>query len=206
MIPCTAEEIALELSLDDGQSFDPEVLKNAAAAVLHYFRFELEREEVSLKEFASALRKVLKDLGFDLQEQAVKIAPASSAGLAVSKTESGPSSPVNVIPLEEPADTPCVAVEVATGSTIEIDLGSLEKRSDAGELQFFQSLKADFLERLRSNPQIIVCYGLRGCAKNLCAARRWSDRCQELSDDIVGFLRACLRDHAGSRRPVLCIR
>ena len=59
LIPCSAEEIALELSLEEGQSFDPEILKNAAAAVLHYFRFELQRQEVSLHEFAAALRRVL---------------------------------------------------------------------------------------------------------------------------------------------------
>ena len=51
------EDIALELTLEEGQDFDPEVLKNATAAVLHYFRSELDQQEVSIQEFASALRR-----------------------------------------------------------------------------------------------------------------------------------------------------
>ena len=194
MIPCTAEEIALELSLEPGQTFDPEVLKNAAAAVLHYFRHELQRQEVSLKEFATALRRVLKDLGFDLKEYEMKVTSPTIP------SDSNSAASDSLVPA-------AASVAVSSGLTTEIDLGSLEKQSGgAGELQFFQSLKADFLDRLQSNPQVIVCHGLRSCSKNLCAARRWSDRCQELIDDIVRFLRACLKDYADGRRPVLCVR
>lgn len=191
LIPCSAEDIALELTLEEGQDFDPEVLKNATAAVLHYFRSELDQQEVSIQEFASALRRVLKNFGFKVAECEAAPAAAPHAFPATSSTQPPPLS-------AQPSHAP---------RSVEIDLGSLEQSSGAaGELQFYQLLKTDFQERLNARPEIIVCHGLKSCAKNLCAARRWSERCQELSDNIVEFLRACLREHSGIARPVLCVR
>ena len=43
---------------------DPEVLRHAAASVFHYFKNELERETVTVGEFAVAMEKVLRKLGF----------------------------------------------------------------------------------------------------------------------------------------------
>jgi hypothetical protein len=34
--------------------------------------------------------------------------------------------------------------------------------------------------------------GLRGCAKQLAGARRWSARCELIQDQIVEYLRGCL--------------
>lgn len=191
LIPCSAEEIALELTLEDGQDFDPEVLKNATAAVLHYFRSELDQQEVSIQEFSAALRRVLKTFGFQVAE----FEPGQASSPHTFALASGvPPQP----PLSSPSHPP---------RSLEIDLGSLEQSSGAaGELQFYQLLKTDFQDRLKASPEIIVCHGLKTCAKNLCAARRWSERCQELSDNIVEFLRACLREHSGIARPVLCVR
>ena len=63
-IPCSAEMITVEIVGNAGGPFDPEMLQHAAASVFHYFKTELEREAVTVGEFAGALEKVLRDLGF----------------------------------------------------------------------------------------------------------------------------------------------
>jgi hypothetical protein len=63
-VPCSVEMISVELTGNTGNSLDPEVLRHASASVFHYFKNELERETVTVGEFASALEKVLRQLGF----------------------------------------------------------------------------------------------------------------------------------------------
>jgi hypothetical protein len=63
-VPCSVEMISVELTGNAGGSLDPEVLSHAAASVFHYFKNELERETVTIGEFAGALEKVLRKLGF----------------------------------------------------------------------------------------------------------------------------------------------
>lgn len=63
-VPCTAEMISVELSGNAEGALDPEVLRHATASVFHYFKTELERESVTVGEFAQALEKVLRQLGF----------------------------------------------------------------------------------------------------------------------------------------------
>ena len=67
-VPYSAESISVELMGDAAKVFDPEFIKNAAAAVFHYFREELDRESVTVAEFSLALEKVLR--GFKLNEAA----------------------------------------------------------------------------------------------------------------------------------------
>jgi hypothetical protein len=62
-IPCSPEMISIELVGQADQSLDPEILRHAAASVFHYFKFDLERESVTIGEFAGALEKVLSNLG-----------------------------------------------------------------------------------------------------------------------------------------------
>lgn len=64
-VPCSAETVTFELIGEAAQDLDPEIIKNAAAAVLHYFQEDLQREQVSVGEFSDALEKVLR--GFGLQ-------------------------------------------------------------------------------------------------------------------------------------------
>jgi hypothetical protein len=62
-IPCSAEWVTLELMGDGADLVDPEVVRHASAAVLHYFKHELSRDFVSVGEFAIALEKVLRGFG-----------------------------------------------------------------------------------------------------------------------------------------------
>ena len=63
-VPCSADMISVELTGSTDCLLDPEVLRHAAASVFHYFKIELERETVTIGEFAGALEKVLRKLGF----------------------------------------------------------------------------------------------------------------------------------------------
>ena len=63
-VPCSAEMISFEITGNSGGLLEPEVLRHAAASVFHYFKEELRRETVTVGEFAVALEKVLRNLGF----------------------------------------------------------------------------------------------------------------------------------------------
>ncbi len=65
-IPCSAEKITVELIGPAVELLDPEVVQHAAASVLHYFRHELSRTEVTVNEFSAALERVLCGLGLNV--------------------------------------------------------------------------------------------------------------------------------------------
>ena len=64
-LPCSVDHLTLEFVGHAVGSLDPEVLKQAAAAVLHYFKHEQGRQFVTVGEFAGALAKVLDGFGID---------------------------------------------------------------------------------------------------------------------------------------------
>jgi hypothetical protein len=80
-IPCAAELVAIELIGDAISILDPELIRNASAAVLHYFKTELGRHSVSIGEFSLALERVLRGFGVNVktepdEEQSVRVAEA----------------------------------------------------------------------------------------------------------------------------------
>jgi len=62
-IPCSATDVTVELLGEAVDSRDRELIQDAAAAVLHYFRQVLGRTSVSLAEFSQALEQALSNLG-----------------------------------------------------------------------------------------------------------------------------------------------
>ena len=62
-IPCCAGAVNFELIGDGAVLLDDELLRNAAVAVLHYFKNEMGRDSVSPEEFSTALETVLHKLG-----------------------------------------------------------------------------------------------------------------------------------------------
>lgn len=66
-VPCSPEMISVELIGNTNGWLDPEVLRHAAASVFHYFKNDLCRESVTVGEFAGALEKVLRNLGFTIR-------------------------------------------------------------------------------------------------------------------------------------------
>lgn len=158
-IPCSAETVTIELV---GEStLDPEIVREAASAVVYYFKVELGRDHVSIEEFSRALEKVLEKLGYEV-----------SAGEDVHSGAGG----------EGAEEIPQVT----------LNLPELASACGKGfELIFFQRLRNELREQLATHPRSVRFQGLRSCVKQLTGARRWSDRCQKLSDQIVDYLREC---------------
>ena len=69
-IPCTAQQMTVELLGECAHLIEEDIVKNAAEAVLHYFKTELGRTSVTTAEFSQALEQVLRGLGFEVQSQA----------------------------------------------------------------------------------------------------------------------------------------
>jgi len=65
-IPCSAEEVTVELLGDSAHGLEPHIIRNAALAVLHYFKSELGRTTVSVAEFSKALESALRALGLQI--------------------------------------------------------------------------------------------------------------------------------------------
>ncbi len=73
------------------------------------------------------------------------------------------------------------------------DLASIARdTADNLELFFFPRLRNELRLQLRQSPEVLRFRGLRGCAKQLAGARRWSRRCEQIQDQIVEYLRGCL--------------
>jgi hypothetical protein len=79
--PASANSIAVEVITEGQSPFDEEFVKEASAAVLHYFKQEEGRDSVTFGEFAGALEKVLQDF------QAQAPAPDSASEGAVLETD-----------------------------------------------------------------------------------------------------------------------
>jgi hypothetical protein len=162
VIPCSAEMVTVEFIGDAKSVLDPQMVQNAAHAVLHYFKVEQGKNQVSVGEFAQALATVLRGFGIEVNN--------------------GDTAP-----------QPGQSLESHLRPVVEADLRQLAFDSGKGfELLFFNRLRAELRCQLSQSPQVIRFKGLRGCVKQLAGARRWNGRCQQLNDQIVGYLRDCL--------------
>jgi hypothetical protein len=76
---------------------------------------------------------------------------------------------------------------------VETDLLALaEAEAQHCELLFFSRLRDALRSGLSGSPRMLRFHGLRACVKRLTGASRWTSNCQQLNDQIVEFLRACL--------------
>jgi hypothetical protein len=66
-IPCSASDVTIELVGESAALIDEALLRDAAAAVLHYFKVELGRTVVSVVEFSAALEVALRSLGLKVE-------------------------------------------------------------------------------------------------------------------------------------------
>ncbi len=100
-----------------------------------------------------------------------------------------------------PPAPPAPAVEV-----LELDLCRLARESGHGsELFFYPLLRKEFREQLRQSPRVLRYRGLRLCVKELLGARRWSERCRSVEEQIVSFLRECLNAERGAGHLALMV-
>ena len=167
-IPCSAELVTIELIGEAARLLDPDLLQNAAAAVLHYFKEELGRSTVSMSEFSQALEHILRTFGL-----MVKLPDTTQKNPRIS----------------------------------DLDLRKLAFESGKGfELVFFPRLRDELRKSLQESPGVVRFQGLRSCVKQLVGARRWSPRCERLSDQIVAFLRLCWSSEVATGGCALVVR
>ena len=153
-IACSAEMICVEVHGNSNGLLDPELLQHATASVFHYFKKELDRQTVTVGEFANALEKVLRGFGLTLR--------------------SG-------------------HCDGGTLDILEADLRLIARESGGNlELFFFPRLRDALRTQLQHSPRVLRFRGLRGCAKELAGAQRWSHRCEKVQEQIVEYLRSCL--------------
>lgn len=74
------------------------------------------------------------------------------------------------------------------------------------ELLFYSQLRQELQRRLGQAPQIVRFNGLRPCVKQLAGARHWSPRCENLSDQIVDYLRTCWQSDTRSQSCALVVK
>jgi hypothetical protein len=92
------------------------------------------------------------------------------------------------------------------GFVIESDLGRLARESGNGcELLFFPNLRNELRQHLQTSPHVLRFRGLRDCIKQITGARRWTPRCRDLEDQIVGFLRECAVAETGRQEYSLVV-
>lgn len=96
-IPCSAEQVTVEILSDSLSLLNPQVVREAAAAVLHHFRNDLARETVTVGEFTAALARVLRGLGYEV------------------KADSGSTGPDRIV------EEDLLALAVESGQTLELD-------------------------------------------------------------------------------------
>jgi hypothetical protein len=169
-IPCTAQQVVVELIGDAAQWLDKEVIRHASEAVLHYFRHEKGKDAVSLGEFMEALERVLQGLGLD-----VKTSAGDGAVASLVAPEPGENSGLGARPV------------------VNTDLRELAGQSEGGaELFFFPLLRREIHRLLNGSPLVLRFCGLRECVKRILGTKRWSPACQEMNDQIVEYLRTCL--------------
>ena len=63
-IPCSAQDVTVELLGDAANELEPHMVTEAAEAVLYHFKVDLGRASVSVGEFTMALEVILRGFGF----------------------------------------------------------------------------------------------------------------------------------------------
>lgn len=87
-ISCESGEIFIELVEGEKAGLTREVLQNVAAAVLHYYRVERGLVTISIREFATAMVLVLRELGFDVRSEfeepeSLRVVESDLEGIAI---------------------------------------------------------------------------------------------------------------------------
>jgi hypothetical protein len=91
-------------------------------------------------------------------------------------------------------------------ATTDSDLGLLAREAgNCCELLFFPRLRSELRQHLRQGRRMLRFRGLRACVKHIAGARRWTPRCRELEEQIVGFLRECAGAEMGSTEFALLV-
>ena len=78
IVPCSAQEMTIELMGEAVAQLDEEIIQNAALGVLHFFKEEKGQTTVTVGEFSQALELALRALGLNMKADAPPLPPAST--------------------------------------------------------------------------------------------------------------------------------
>lgn len=191
VIPCSAEQITLELAESAIGHLPTETLHQATLAVLHYFKEDLGQLQVTPEDFSNALVRVLEGLGIEVE--ITEILSETGEEMELSGK------------LEEKA-----AAEETEGreESLLVDLRSLAcEAGKLGELAFFPRLRGMLLQGLeQGGAQLVEFRELRGAVKQLLGRKHWCPSCQVLQEQIVESLRTWWADEQRSRGKALVVR
>ena len=81
-IPCAVEDVSVEVIGAAVDHLDHDLVRQAAAAVLHYFKVERKQTVVTIAEFTAALEEVLRGLGLLVTSTVQKPVPALAGPVA----------------------------------------------------------------------------------------------------------------------------
>lgn len=79
-VPCSAQEVTVELIGEAVKRLEPEMVQEAASAVMHYFREELGKTFITVGEFAVELVRVLRGFGLKVSSPEIAVPSKASAG------------------------------------------------------------------------------------------------------------------------------
>jgi hypothetical protein len=98
------------------------------------------------------------------------------------------------------ADSESAAEPAVEKCVLESNLQELASAAGKGfELLFFPHLREELKNKMGLEPHVLRFHGLRGCVKQLTGTERWTRNCQNLSDQIVDYLRSCLQTEHSSQ-------
>ena len=86
-IPCSVEDVSVEVIGEAVDQLDHQLVKEAAAAVLHYFKVERKQTIVTIGEFTAALEEVLRGLGLIVNSTQPKPALALASPVAETRLD-----------------------------------------------------------------------------------------------------------------------
>ena len=88
-----------------------------------------------------------------------------------------------------------------------VDLQKVVDEVGSGyELFFFNHLQQTVSKCLQLNPKFVYLYGLQDCVKKLSGVKKWNYQCQNLSEDIVSFVREQFQSNNKGLNCALLIR
>lgn len=198
-IPCSVDQLTVELAGAAATELDPDWLKQAAAGILHYFKDELGQNQVTTAEFSDALARVLAGLG--LTAVISSFDPATTEGGTVpqkDQTKPGPNLPSPTV--THPQAKPITKVWKTDLQTIAAESKSL------GELEFQRRLRARLDEAIAACPEAVEFSGLRECVKQLTGRKHWCEECRRLETWILEVVTARFSQKIGAGRCALLVR
>ncbi|MSU32542.1 MAG: hypothetical protein EXS25_07775 [Pedosphaera sp.] len=198
-IPCSVDQLTVELAGAAATELDPDWLKQAAAGILHYFKDELGQNQVTIAEFSDALARVLAGLGLTAVISSFDTL-TNEGGNVLQKDQ--PKAESN---LPSPTAPHTQAKPITKVWKADLQAIAAESKS-LGELDFQRRLRARLDEAIAACPEAVEFSGLRECVKQLTERKHWCEECRRLETWILEVMTSRFSQEIGARRCALLVR